>query len=48
MKSTIIRIALLAVLVTNLSSCFVSRDPHGRHADRGRRYPHDEHPEDRH
>ncbi|MBS7564143.1 hypothetical protein KHS38_06975 [Mucilaginibacter sp. Bleaf8] len=41
MKTRTKQLIIAFALVSLTSSCFLSRDPHGRRTDRGRRYPHD-------
>ncbi|WP_158827207.1 hypothetical protein [Mucilaginibacter lacusdianchii] len=41
MKTKISTVLYVFALSCLLNSCFLSRDPHGRRTDRGRRYPHD-------
>ncbi|NCD70578.1 hypothetical protein [Mucilaginibacter agri] len=46
MKTRFFSLTLLVLFSCSLSSCFVSRDPHGRSSDRGSSFPHDEHKQD--
>ncbi|WDF56063.1 hypothetical protein [Mucilaginibacter sp. KACC 22063] len=48
MKNRLFAFVFILVLTGTMSSCFVSRDAQGRHTDRGARFPHDEHPEEKH